>query len=106
MKKLQDEVRGVLPQNKILTSEDVSKMTYLTATITETFRLHPPTPLLLPRESSEYCQIEGYDIPKGSRIFVNTFAIGRDPEVWENPEEFRPEWLINTPYNYMGNIII
>ncbi|KAJ3683479.1 hypothetical protein LUZ60_013706 [Juncus effusus] len=103
MKKLQDEVRGVLPQNKMLTSEDVSKMSYLTAIITETFRLHPPTPLLLPRESMEYCQIEGYDIPKGSRVFVNTFAIGRDPEIWDNPEEFRPERFINNPYNYIGN---
>ncbi|XP_078169584.1 (+)-menthofuran synthase-like [Carex rostrata] len=103
LKKLQEEVRGITAQNDLLTSEDVSKMTYLKAAMTENFRLHPPTPLLIPRESMDYCNIEGYDIPKGSRIFVNTYAMGRDPEVWDNPLEYRPERFVDNPFNYNGN---
>ncbi|KAJ4809569.1 Cytochrome P450 [Rhynchospora pubera] len=100
LKKLQEEVRGITSQNDLLTSEDVSNLTYLKAAMTESFRLHPPTPLLIPRESMDYCNIEGYDVPKGSRVFVNTYAMGRDPEVWDNPLEYRPERFVNNPFNY------
>ena len=103
LKKLQEEVRSIPAQNNLLTSEDVSKMTYLKASMTESFRLHPPTPLLIPRESMDYCNIEGYDIPKGSRVFVNTYAMGRDPEVWDNPLEYRPERFVDNPFNYNSN---
>jgi cytochrome P450 len=103
MKKLQEEVRSIPSQNNLLTSEHVSKLTYLKAVMTENFRLHPPTPLLIPRESMEYCNIEGYDIPKGSRIFVNTYAMGRDPEVWDNPQAFQPERFVDNPFNYNSN---
>lgn len=37
--------------------------------------------------------IDGFDIPKGSRVIVNTWAIGRDPEVWSEPEKFVPKLL-------------
>ena len=32
-----------------------------------------------------------YDVPGGTMVIVNAWAIGRDPEAWESPEEFRPE---------------
>ncbi|KAJ1700113.1 hypothetical protein LUZ63_008625 [Rhynchospora breviuscula] len=103
LKKLQEEVRAIPSQNEVLKSEDVTNLSYLKAAITESFRLHPPTPLLIPRESMDYCNVEGYDIPKGSRIFVNTYAMGRDPAVWDDPLEYRPERFVNNPFNYNGN---
>lgn len=103
LKKLQEEVRKIPSQNEFLTTEEVSNLSYLKAAMTEGFRLHPPTPLLIPRESMDYCNVEGYDIPKGSRIFVNTYAMGRDPDVWDNPLEYRPERFVNKPFNYNGN---
>ncbi|RVW92906.1 Flavonoid 3',5'-hydroxylase [Vitis vinifera] len=36
-------------------------------------------------------EVNGYYIPKNTRLSVNIWAIGRDPDVWESPEEFRPE---------------
>ncbi|KAF3456730.1 hypothetical protein FNV43_RR01384 [Rhamnella rubrinervis] len=58
-------------------------------------RLHPPVPLLLPRESSQSCVIDGYDIPIKSKVIVNAWAIGRDPMHWFEAEKFWPERFLH-----------
>ncbi|KAH7277176.1 hypothetical protein KP509_39G037800 [Ceratopteris richardii] len=47
--------------------------------------------MLVPRMSSEECELGGYKIPAGTLTFVNAWAIGRDDNVWEKALEFRPE---------------
>ncbi|TQD88813.1 hypothetical protein C1H46_025631 [Malus baccata] len=44
--------------------------------------------------SSEFCTIGGYDIPAKTRLFVNVWAINRDPNHWEKPLEFEPERFV------------
>ncbi|KAL5698880.1 hypothetical protein ACHQM5_029859 [Ranunculus cassubicifolius] len=70
--------------------------------IKETLRLHPPAPLLLPRESIQHRKIFGYDIPAKTRVITNAWAIGRDPQLWDNPERFLPERFANSSGNYRG----
>ncbi|KAJ4793453.1 Cytochrome P450 [Rhynchospora pubera] len=103
MKKLQEEVRAIIKHNNMVTSEDLTKMDYLRAVIKETLRLHPPLPLLLPRESMEECKINGFTIPKGTKVIINAWAIGREAKSWEAPEEFMPERFINSQVDYKGN---
>ncbi|ONK73442.1 uncharacterized protein A4U43_C04F31540 [Asparagus officinalis] len=103
MKKVQNEVREILSTKSSIADEDLSRMSYLKATIKETFRLHPPLPLLIPRESMDQCIIQGHEIPKYTRVFINIWAIGRDPKLWEAPEEFRPERFLDNPINYKGH---
>ncbi|XBI87135.1 hypothetical protein VPH35_025267 [Triticum aestivum] len=44
----------------------------------------------------------GYNMPKGTNIFVNVFAISRDPKYWDNPEEYKPESFENSNVEYYG----
>ncbi|CAA6668050.1 unnamed protein product [Spirodela intermedia] len=73
------------------TEDDVARMPHLRAMVKEVLRLHMPAPLLLPRESMEATRVLGYDVPAGTRVFINAWAMARDPQWWEAPEEFRPE---------------
>ncbi|CAN8272627.1 unnamed protein product [Cochlearia groenlandica] len=103
MRKIQVEIRDILGNNReTLTEEDVGKVPYLKMVIKETFRLHPAAPLILPRETMSHIKIQGYDIPPKRRVLVNVYAIGRDPKIWENPEEFNPDRFIDNPVDYKG----
>lgn len=103
MKKLQDEVRGIANSKSNVREEDLSSMSYLKAVIKEVLRLHPPVPLLIPRESMDRCMVQGYEVPNKTRVLVNAWSIGRDPKIWEAPEEFRPERFIDCPVDFRGH---
>ncbi|CAL9095251.1 unnamed protein product [Musa acuminata var. zebrina] len=102
MKRAQDEVRSIVGDRETVSESDLPHMHYLKAVIKETFRLHPPAPVLVPRESMNSVTIDGYDIPARTRIFVNAWAIGRDPESWRNPNAFMPERFLNSSIDFKG----
>ncbi|KAJ4765651.1 hypothetical protein LUZ62_076026 [Rhynchospora pubera] len=102
MKRVQNEVRSVVNTAGKLTDELVEKMTYLNAAIKETFRLHPPVPLLVPRESTKGIELMGYNIPAGTRFIINAWAIGRDERTWERADEFMPERFLGSNVDYKG----
>ncbi|XP_054819080.1 tabersonine 16-hydroxylase 2-like [Prosopis cineraria] len=72
------------------------------AVLKETMRLHPPLPLLAPRESSESCEINGFTMPPTTQMLVNAWAIGRDPTWWDRAEEFVPEKFLESEIDYKG----
>ncbi|XP_057804240.1 cytochrome P450 71A6-like [Salvia miltiorrhiza] len=103
MKRLQNEVREVAARNEgEIGEEDLAKMSYLKAVIKENLRLHPPAPLLVPRESTRDTKVLGYDVAAGTRVMINVWMIGRDPSLWENPKEFRPERFLGTSIDFKG----
>ncbi|XP_027338962.1 flavonoid 3'-monooxygenase-like [Abrus precatorius] len=91
MAKVQQELDSVVGRDRNVKEEDLAHLPYLQAVVKETFRLHPSTPLSLPRVAAESCEIFGFHIPKGATLLVNVWAIARDPKEWANPLEFRPE---------------
>ncbi|XP_008374390.2 cytochrome P450 736A117-like [Malus domestica] len=104
MSKLQNEVRGIVGNiTDIITEDDLVGMHYLKAVIKETLRLHTPGPLLLPRVSTQDVKINDYDIKAKTLVMINAWGIGRDPETYENPEEYEPERFLNNGLDYKGN---
>ncbi|KAF6171380.1 hypothetical protein GIB67_009521 [Kingdonia uniflora] len=89
--KAQYELDTVVGKDRLVTESDLPQLPFLQAIIKETFRLHPSTPLSLPRIATENCEISGYTITKDSTLLVNVYAIGRDPTVWTEPLEFKPK---------------
>ncbi|CAL5005817.1 unnamed protein product [Urochloa decumbens] len=93
MARAREELDGALGGKLEAVEEaDVAKLPYLQAVVKEAMRLHPVAPLLLPHLAVEDgVEIGGYAVPKGSTVIFNAWAIMRDPEVWERPDEFVPE---------------
>ncbi|XP_023542647.1 cytochrome P450 71A1-like [Cucurbita pepo subsp. pepo] len=103
MKKAQEEVRTIIGKKSKIEVEDIQKMEYIQCVIKESLRLHPPVPLLVPRETAADVEIDGYHIPSKTRVFVNAWKIQRDSEYWHNPNEFIPErFMDNNSANYKG----
>ncbi|CAN0924808.1 Cytochrome P450 84A1 [Linum grandiflorum] len=94
LKRVQQELTYVVGLNRHVEEKDLEKLTFLKCILKETLRLHPPIPLLL-HETAEDVEVSGYFIPKRSRVMVNAFAIGRDPNSWSNPNEFNPSRFLN-----------
>ncbi|KAL5714272.1 flavonoid 3',5'-hydroxylase [Ranunculus cassubicifolius] len=91
----QAEMDQIVGRNRRVEESDIPNLPYLQAICKETFRKHPSTPLSLPRVSLEPCEVNGYCIPKGTRLNINIWAIGRDPNIWENPLEFDPDRFLS-----------
>uniref|UniRef100_A0ACD5V6N1 Uncharacterized protein n=1 Tax=Avena sativa TaxID=4498 RepID=A0ACD5V6N1_AVESA len=102
--KAQAEVREAFKGQDKLTEDDIAKarLGYLHLVLKEALRLHPPAALLLPRECGETCRVMGYDVPKGTKVFVNVWAIGRDDRYWGDAETFRPERFESSAVDFKG----
>ncbi|MED6192824.1 hypothetical protein PIB30_013715 [Stylosanthes scabra] len=103
MQKAQVEVREIFDLSGRVDETRINELKYLKSVVKETLRLHPPAPLLLPRECREACEINGYHIPVKSKVIVNAWAIGRDPNYWVEPERFYPERFIDSTIDYKGS---
>ncbi|CAL5193279.1 unnamed protein product [Lathyrus oleraceus] len=101
--KAQEELDKVIGFERVMTETDFSSLPYLQSVAKEALRLHPPTPLMLPHRANANVKIGGYDIPKGSNVHVNVWAVARDPAVWKNPLEFRPERFLEEDVDMKGH---
>ena len=110
MKKVQSEIRNQIGGKSMICLDDIDQLHYLKMVINETWRLHPPAPLLVPREVMSEFEINGYTIPAKTRLYVNVWGIGRDPDTWKDPEEFLPERFGSgrrmCPAMYMGTTMV
>ncbi|KAJ4715608.1 Cytochrome P450 [Melia azedarach] len=102
LKKLQKELENSVGLDRMVEESDLDNLEYLDMVVKETLRLHPVAPLLLPHESIEDCTVNGFHIPKKSRVIINVWAIGRDPGAWKEPEKFFPERFVGSNIDLRG----
>ncbi|GER40634.1 cytochrome P450 [Striga asiatica] len=91
LQKARIEIDNLVGKDRLINESDVPKLHYLQHIISETFRLFPAAPLLVPHEASTDCTIGGYHIPRGTILMANAWAIHRDPKIWDDPTSFIPE---------------
>ncbi|KAI7756443.1 hypothetical protein M8C21_031842, partial [Ambrosia artemisiifolia] len=103
MKRVKEELAEVVGLDNIVEESHVPKLKYLNATVKETLRLYPVSPLLVPRRARKACVVGGYTIPKNCTIFLNVSSIHRDPRYWDNPLEFNPERFLINKLDTKGN---
>ncbi len=72
------------------------RMPYTLQVFEESMRLYPSAPII-PRLVQQDTTLDGFFLPKGSRVLVNLFNIHRHPEYWSEPERFDPDRF--TPEN-------
>uniref|UniRef100_A0A3Q3C930 unspecific monooxygenase n=1 Tax=Haplochromis burtoni TaxID=8153 RepID=A0A3Q3C930_HAPBU len=82
--------------------QELMQMEYLDCVINESLRLFPIASRL-ERVAKASVEINGFVIPKGMVVMVPTWPMHRDPEIWPEPEKFKPERYGKTidPYSYM-----
>nr|QWK52243.1 cytochrome P450 706A3-2 [Isatis tinctoria] len=103
MKRAQQELDEVVGKDKVVEESHIPKLPHILAIMKETLRLHTVVPLLAPHRPSETTVVSGFTIPKDSKVFINAWAIHRNPNVWENPLEFDPNRFLDKSYEFNGN---
>ncbi|KAL3996729.1 nuclear GTP-binding protein [Sarotherodon galilaeus] len=106
MKKLQEEVDATFPNKAPIQYQELMQMEYLDCVINESLRFFPIASRL-ERVAKASVEINGFVIPKGMVVMVPTWPMHRDPEIWPEPEKFKPERFSKEnketidPYIYM-----
>lgn len=90
LRRAQEEVDRVSGGKRLICEADIPNLPYINAIIKETMRLHPPITMIT-RKGTQDCVVDGYLIPKGTILCLNIWAMGRDPNIWDNPLAFTPE---------------
>ncbi|KAF5722024.1 oxidoreductase [Fusarium mundagurra] len=98
-KKAQEEIDGVIGNERLPNCSDRSSLPYVNAVVKEVLRWNPVVPMGLPHTSTVDDVFEGYFIPKDALIMPNIWYFAHDPEVHHEPMRFNPERFLSTNGN-------
>jgi cytochrome P450 len=79
-------------------NEMFSVTPYIRAIADEVHRHRTVLPVGSPHFSTRDVFYKGYRIPKDTAIFMNTYGIYNNPDVYEDPHEFKPERFLKTEF--------
>ncbi|GAY15242.1 cytochrome P450 [Mycobacterium sp. shizuoka-1] len=84
------------------TAADIAALPYLGAVIQETLRVHPTVPIVL-RKLTGPLTVAGVSCPAGKVVGIALPALHFNPDLWADPESFRPERFLEakpSPFQY------
>ncbi|XP_072041130.1 cytochrome P450 2U1-like [Amphiura filiformis] len=93
--RVQQELDEVVGRNRPISLKDRQNLPYTEATLMEIQRVTSILPLGAPRATNVDTTLNGYDIPRGTIVMPNLWAIHHDSTIWNKPAEFRPERFLN-----------
>ncbi|KAK6152861.1 hypothetical protein DH2020_012500 [Rehmannia glutinosa] len=96
LERAQHELDLHIGRERQVKTSDIEKLVYIQSIIKETLRLYPPSPLNTPRVAASDCTVAGYHVPAGTRLIINFWKLHRDPRVWADPLEFKPERFVES----------
>ncbi|XP_050395924.1 cytochrome P450 1A1 [Patella vulgata] len=94
-KKVQDELDEVFDAGQPVTVSSREKLPYTEAVLHESMRICPVVPIGLPHKTRCDVTLGDYEIPEGTMVMTNHWALHHDPDVWKDPEVFRPERFLD-----------
>ncbi|KAL3655208.1 hypothetical protein CASFOL_000994 [Castilleja foliolosa] len=104
--KAQTEIDSIVGHSRLVDDSDLSHLPYLNGIINETLRMYPAAPLLVPHEASADCTLGGYQVPQGTMLLVNAWAIQNDPNLWDEPRTFKPERFLSLEEQRDGFVLM
>ena len=84
------EAQQHMPDVASVTAENAAAMKYTQQVLEETLRLYPPV-WLFTRRSSEVDDLDDYDVPPGTDIYLSPYILHRTEHIWPDAERFAPE---------------
>jgi len=88
--KIIDEAARCMPDVDAVTADNAQAMVYTQQVLEETLRLYPPV-WLFTRRAHEYDELDDYDVPPGTDIYLSPYLLHRTESLWPEPERFDPD---------------
>ena len=101
-KKIQQEMDEVVGRDHLPSLKDIPNMHWLQATVCELIRHASFLPFAMPHSATRDTILQGYEISKDTVVFLNLYRINRDPTVWDEPTEFKPDRFISADGTFVG----
>ncbi|XP_072030469.1 cytochrome P450 2U1-like [Amphiura filiformis] len=94
--KIQAELDSEVGRNRMPSFKDRPRLPYTEATLLEIQRIGSIGPFGVPRAATIDTKLYGYDIPRGTMVIPNLWAIHHDERIWKEAESFKPERFLDS----------